>query len=135
MMAVIVILSIKLFKDVNRPQNYYSENNFNSDNASLTVYQFCLDEWRETYPEFSCNINVGVVTNPFTAVEKAEEIWSQKLSFSQEMDLCAETHRVVYYDIENKCWWVHAVLPNNLLGVVPNVLIEENGNVLAVWIG
>ena len=135
-LIIIACLSFNIINDKDNIIDGSTSNNTNNswDENYCEVYKFDIEEWRRNFPEFSYEINVGEITDPFSAIEKAEKLWMEKLNTYDEVQECANTKKVVYYDIKNKLWMIHGTLPNNLLGPVPVALLEENGNVLAVCV-
>lgn len=98
------------------------------------VDEFNLAKYQWEIENFPSNKNVGIVNNPNTAIEKAKELWIESFS-SKSYNPINGRKILVFYDSSNECWHIKGTLPSNEDGAVPNVLIQNDGKVLAVWMG
>ena len=102
------------------------------------VLEFSLsDYWAKVF-DFPYEKDVGPVTTPEVAIEKAKEVWRERYGKQYE----ESTYPIaVAYDEENECWRVNETLPDknhkgeDIVGATPHVLIKADGRVLAVWYG
>ncbi|MBR5570400.1 MAG: hypothetical protein IKW10_05850 [Oscillospiraceae bacterium] len=105
------------------------------------VPSFCLSDYHahtDFYIENKIKINVGTVENPEQAEDKAKAVWKEHM----EYDSYEYKKLLVFYDPENDAWL--AILDINydalyasddwaVLDCIPCVIINRNGDVLALW--
>ena len=90
---------------------------------------FCLSEYQWEIQTYSIEQNVGEVKGKNVAIKIAKSLWLEKYG----VDLPEKKIKVAY-DTEEECWHVYSTPSPNTLGSVLHVIIQKNGNLLAVWI-
>lgn len=73
--------------------------------------------------------NVGFIGCAQDAVDIAEYLWSEVYDYNLEV----KKPFVVSFDENNRVWLVYGSLRPNRFGGVPYVLMNMEGNVLALW--
>ena len=86
--------------------------------------------YQQMMEEFAINCMSDPVKSPKQARKAAENIWIE--TFGEEA-IKGEKPYLVYYDEAEGVWLVTGSLPMFTLGGVANVLIREDGMILAVW--
>ncbi|MUT67483.1 NTF2 fold immunity protein [Paenibacillus sp. NEAU-GSW1] len=73
----------------------------------------------------------GAIPNAETAKKVAEVILNEIYGADQ---ISERKPLVAKFDDQSKVWLVQGTLPENILGGVPNILLQQaDGKVLAVW--
>ena len=100
---------------------------------TIQVSEFSLSNyWAEVF-DFHYEKNVGQITAPEIAIEKAKMVWQEKFG---KYYVDNNDPITVSYDTENECWLVKEILEGkNVVGATPHILIKTDGRVLAVWYG
>lgn len=79
------------------------------------------------------NFKVDIVTSPVETYEDAcsaaEEVWREIFSRDKKKIM----KYTVLFDSENQVWWVIGSKSINTFGGSPNLLVQTDGKVLAVW--
>lgn len=73
--------------------------------------------------------NVGSISNAQDAASIAGHLWSEVFDYDLEL----KKPFVVRFDANNRVWLVYGSLPPKRFGGVPHVLMDTEGNVLAIW--
>lgn len=97
----------------------------------LSDYQEHTDWWSENWGK----VNVGQIIDAETAIQKAKQIWADRLEFTDYEG----TNVCIYYDSTEECWLIIAKVDNSaqdklVLNSEPSVIIHKNGDILALWI-
>ena len=81
--------------------------------------------------------NIGPIANGEEAVKKAKEIWIREfyVPWGQGNTWEEANGRPidVYYDKSSDCWYLTGTLPKGYLGGTPNLIVQSDGEVLALW--
>lgn len=72
---------------------------------------------------------VDAIDSTTAAKKQAEKLWVEIYGESVKDN----KPYIVLYDSANKVWLVKGSIPKNTIGGVPNILIQADGKVLAVW--
>lgn len=103
---------------------------FRADNKE-PIGKFSLNEYQYFIENFPSDKVLGNISNASKAKEEAEKVWIEIYGEDVKKDI---KPYVVMYDETSKTWLVTGTLPKNMLGGVPNIIIQgNNGKVLAVW--
>jgi len=105
-----------------------------------SIYSFNLSEYQWIMENAPSNKNVGPIKDAEDAVNKAKDLWMKKFGMINGVphDPIGEEPIRIAYDIENKCWLLNATrpdTPNDVYDAAPQVLIQDDGTVLATWYG
>ena len=123
---VIIIVCLCIKSGTNNQKNP-------SQGQTTQVLEFSLSNYWSKVFDFHYEANVGPITTPEIAIEKAKMVWKEKYGKLYEDNNCP---LVVAFDEENECWLVKETLEDeNVVGAVPQILIKADGRVLAVWFG
>jgi len=125
LVTILIVLIGIVFAIIARTSDYYD---IDVEPFDVSAYERCIG----TFPfDMSVgSINVGSVSDHKELVLKVEEIW---ISLYGKYILTERPYKL-YYDEVNRVFLVTGTLPENAVGGVANMLIEEtSGNVLAVW--
>ncbi|MBQ4283012.1 MAG: hypothetical protein IJB96_03690 [Lachnospira sp.] len=99
------------------------------------VGEFSMEYYDYYLENFQSDITVEPIDKASDAKKAAQKIWIEKYG----KDVLKDRPYVVYYDKENEVWLVEGTLLIAELGMgiggVPGILIDKDGNVLAVWHG
>lgn len=135
--AVVTITQDRYIKQLLSNDNSpdYSKVDKLSDNQEkCIVYKFNFEEWKEQITVSSKVVNVGDISDPFTAIEKAENLWLAELGDCEEFKVYQNAEKAVYFDPEYKYWLIHGKIPEDSFGAVPIAVIKSSGEVIAVCI-
>lgn len=109
---VIVVFSILLNKNANRPANEFN----------ILDYQSFINDF--PYEKTSNEIKTVEI-----AKKEAEKIWisvyGEKIKDNQPY--------IAYYDSSSKTWLITGSLQKNTTGGIPKIIIQSDGKVLALW--
>ena len=107
------------------------------------VGEFSLDDYQDTIEIFSTDKNIGPVEDLDDVTEKAQILWNEKFPFGGSDGPNPGDGIEVFFDSENACWLVRGTAPEGPFppgvagwtGAVPNIIIRENGDIVAIWMG
>lgn len=95
--------------------------------AELTVQSFVIDDYQSRLHE--CLAKYGPIISATHALECARDFWQEKYGVAPQNRLTT-----VYRDDSNKAWLVTESLPITALGYQYNIIISDDGCVLAEWL-
>ena len=110
------------------------------------VAAFSINDYQKEIELFACDRKIDPIASLDDVVEKAQILWNKEFT----VITLAGLHKPnpgdgveVFFDEDEDCWLVRGTIPNDplppdvagWLGVLPNVIICENGDVLALWQG
>lgn len=93
----------------------------------LSVQSFVIDNFQSRLGE--CLANYEPVTSAAYALECARDFWQRKYGIAPQNRLT-----IVYRDDSGKAWLVTEGLPTTALGYQYNLIISDDGCVLAEWL-
>jgi len=100
---------------------------------NVNVQEFDVKEYyyQKAMEYYPCRKNVGIVDDALVAIAKAKDVWREVLDCNE----CEKRPVEVYFDQNNDCWFVCGTLPRNVAGGVASIIVQADGEVLAVWHG
>jgi len=102
---------------------------------SYTVYDFDLSTCEWGLENFPIDDRVEEIKDAETAVEQAKKLWEKYLSKAgnHPYNPINGLPVTVGFDEERECWCVSGTLQDGVDGAVPRAVIQQDGEVLAVW--
>lgn len=110
------------------------------------VSAFSLEDYQKELELFAVDKNIGSIISLDDVAHKAQTVWNEKFSIVTLTGFHAPnpgTEIEVFFDAKEECWLVRGTAPQGpfppdtagWLGSVPNIIIRENGDILAIWLG
>jgi hypothetical protein len=109
-----------------------------------TVLVFNLDDYKNEQIMFSTNYSGDAIDCAETAVKTAEKFWEAEFGYvtGKYKNPNPGKSVQVYYDASTNCWLITGTLPRGETNKdiaacyhLPKILIQEDGTVLALWMG
>lgn len=98
-------------------------------NSNKDAGEFKLSDYQSFINNFPSEKMVDAIGSAAEAKKQAEKLWVEIYGESVKDN----KPYIVLYDSANKVWLVKGSIPKNTIGGVPNILIQADGKVLAVW--
>ncbi len=98
-------------------------------NSNKDAGEFKLSDYQSFINNFPSEKMVDAIGSAAEAKKQAEKLWVEIYGESVKDN----KPYIVFYDSANKVWLVKGSIPKNTIGGVPNILIQADGKVLAVW--
>lgn len=110
------------------------------------VAEFSIEDYQREMELFATDKNIGPVEDLDDVTEKAQLLWNKRFSYVTIAGFEEPNPGdgiEVFFDGENACWLVRGTAPEGPFppgvagwaGALPNVIIRENGDVVAIWMG
>lgn len=110
------------------------------------VSVFYLGDYQKELELFAVDENIGPIISLDDVAYKAQTAWNERFSTVTLTGFHAPnpgTGIEVFFDAKEECWLVRGTAPQGpfppdtagWLGSVPNIIIRENGDILAIWLG
>ena len=105
--------------------------------------EFDLNDYKESIDLYPYNKNIGEITDENTAIDKAINEWK---NFEEYTNFCedSDNYSIEYealYDSINDCWLIRTEVnfegENSIDTVIdwsPHLIVESDGDILALWI-
>ena len=106
--------------------------------STLDYSSFSLEDYEIAIKTFPTDRNVGKIATTEEAVAAAKQVWEEEYGEmnGKPYDIYADSTLKILYDESAKCWhvWLEYNRPDALWSA-PHTIINENGDVLALWLG